>query len=78
LTIDDDVAAVLERLRDKHEVSLKVLVNEALRRGLQDLAARQTQRDLFRTRSVDLGRLKMASIDHIAEVLAIAEGESLD
>jgi hypothetical protein len=33
LTIDDGMAAVLERLRDKHEVSLKVLVNEAFRRG---------------------------------------------
>jgi hypothetical protein len=78
LTIDDDVAAALEQLRDKHDVSLKVLVNEASRRGLQDLAARQTQRDHFQTRSVDLGRLKMASIDHIAEVLAIAEGQSFD
>ena len=78
MTIDDDVAAVLEQMQDKHDVSLKVLVNEALRRGLQDLAARQTQRDHFQTRSVDLGRLKMAGIDQIAEVLAVAESERFD
>jgi Ribbon-helix-helix protein, copG family len=78
LTIDDDVAAMLERLRKKRGVSLKDLVNEALRRGLGNLATPQMQRDHFQTRSVDLGRLKIASIDNIAEVLAIAEGESFD
>jgi hypothetical protein len=78
LTIDDDVAAMLEQLRKKRSVKLKDIVNEALRRGLADLAARQTQRDHFQTRSVDLGRLKISSIDNIAEALAIAEGESFD
>jgi hypothetical protein len=34
LTLDDDVAAVLERLRKSRDANLKDLVNEALRRGL--------------------------------------------
>jgi Ribbon-helix-helix protein, copG family len=34
LTLDDDVAAALERLRKSRDASLKDLVNEALRRGL--------------------------------------------
>ena len=33
LTLDEDVAAILERLRKSRDTSLKDLVNEALRRG---------------------------------------------
>jgi hypothetical protein len=33
LTLDDDVAAALERLRRSRRIGLKRLVNEALRRG---------------------------------------------
>jgi Ribbon-helix-helix protein, copG family len=78
LTLDDDVAAMLEQLRRKRDASLKDLVNDALRRGLQDMAARPKPRSPFRTRSVDLGRVRIASIDNIAEVLAIGEGEAFD
>jgi len=38
LTLDDDVAAALERLRRTRNASLKDLVNEALRRGLDNIA----------------------------------------
>jgi len=37
LTIDDDVAVQLNRLRCERDSSLKDLVNEALRRGLRDM-----------------------------------------
>ena len=76
LTIDDDVAATLERLRKARDASLKDLVNEALRRGLRDMGERQKRREPFRTKSVDLGRPKIGSMDNIGEVLAIAEGET--
>jgi len=76
LTIDDDVAATLERLRRARDASLKELINEALRRGLQDMSARPKRRGDFRTSSVSLGGLRVASIDNIAEALAIAEGEA--
>lgn len=75
LTIDDDVAAMLEKLRKKNGAGLKDLVNEALRRGLRELVVRPRPRTPFRTRSVDLGRVRIASIDNITEVLEIAEGE---
>ena len=75
LTIDDDVAAMLEQLRKKSGAGLKDLVNEALRRGLRELVVRQRPRTPFRTRSVDLGRVRIASIDNITEVLEVAEGE---
>jgi hypothetical protein len=76
LTLDDDVAAVLERVRRQRDASVKELVNEALRRGLKDMSSRPKRRELMRTRSVVLGRLRIAGIDNVAEALIIAEGET--
>ena len=76
LTLDDDVAAMLERLRKSREQSLKELVNEALRHGLKQMSIRPERRELFRTRCVDLGDCRTGSIDNVAEALAIAEGDS--
>jgi hypothetical protein len=71
LTIDDDIAAALERLRTKRRVSLRPLVNDALRRGLREFEAPRKERTAFRTRSVSLGRLLVPSVENIAEVLAV-------
>jgi hypothetical protein len=75
LTIDDDVAAALERLRRAGDKSLKEVVNQTLRRGLDQLNASPKNRKPFRTRSVSLGPSLIGSLDDISEVLAIAEGE---
>ena len=75
LTIDDDVAAELERLRRSRNTKFKLLVNEALRRGLRDIAAPSKSRKPFRTRSVDLGKPLVDNVDNVAEVLALIEGE---
>ncbi len=75
LTIDDDVAAALERLRRSKDKSLKELINQALRRGLEELNAPSKPRKPFRTRSVSIGRCLIGSLDDISEVIAIAEGE---
>jgi len=74
LTLDEDVAAILERLRKSRDASLKELVNEALRRGLKDMTSRAKRREHLQTRSVALGRLRIASLDNIGEALAVAEG----
>jgi hypothetical protein len=71
LTLDD---GVLERLRKSRDASLKDLVNEALRRGLKDMTSRTKRRVRLQTRSVALGRLRIASLDNIGEALAVAEG----
>ena len=78
LTIDVDVAAVLERLRNARDASLKDLVNEALRRGLRHMDQRPKGREPFRTRTVDLGRAKIGSIDNIGEALAIIECDAFN
>ena len=76
LTLDDDVAAALERARRACDASLKDVVNDALRRGLSDLTIRPKQREPFQTQTIALGRLRLASIDNISESLAVAEGEA--
>lgn len=75
LSIDDDVAAMLEKVRRDRETSLKHVINEALRRGLLEMNARRKPRKPYRTPSVDLGTPLM-NIDNIAEVLAVVEGET--
>ncbi len=75
LTLDDDVAAALERLRKTRKTGLKALVNEVLREGLKQMNARSTRRERFSTQAVDLGRSLIGSLDDVGEALAIAEGE---
>jgi len=74
LTLDDDVAARIARLRRERDASLKDIVNDALRRGLDD-STRGSKRKEFKTQSVDLGRLRLPSIDNISESVAAVEGE---
>lgn len=76
LTLDDDVAATLERLRRNRRTGLKQLINEALRRGLKEMGRRRAPREPVRTQAVALGCLRVANIDNIGEALAIVEGES--
>jgi hypothetical protein len=75
LTIDDDVAAELERLRRAGEASLKDLVNDALRLGLREMTSPPKKRKPFRTRSFDVGGVLVKNIDNIGELLAEIEGE---
>jgi hypothetical protein len=74
LSLDDDVTAQLERLRRARNASLKDLVNEALRRGLQDMSAPPRKRKAFRTRACHMGK-PLINLDNVAEALAYLEGE---
>ena len=75
LTLDHDVAAILERRRRAEDKSLKQLVNEALRRGLKDGGGGIGPRKPFRTQSVSLGRCLIGEIVSTSEALAVAEGD---
>jgi hypothetical protein len=76
LTLDDDVAALLNRLRKSRGASLRDVVNEALREGLKIMTTPPRKQKLFRTRTVDLGRCLPGNVDNVAEVLAVAEDDS--
>jgi len=75
LTLDDDVAVVLSRLREERGLGLKDLINGALRAGLPALEEDRRPRRPFRTRAVDLGPCLLGSVDNVTEALAVAEGE---
>ncbi|NWG53117.1 MAG: CopG family transcriptional regulator [Hydrogenophilaceae bacterium] len=72
LTIDDDVAVQIERLRKERDASLKDVINEALRRGLQDMAAKPKKRAPFRTGVHHGGRLL---VEDVKEALAMLDEE---
>lgn len=76
LTLADDVAVQLERLRRSRRAPFKEVVNEALREGLKQLAAPKRPRKAFHTATVDLGRCLIGSVDDVSEALAIAEGDA--
>ncbi len=76
LTLDDDVAATLERLRKGRDASLRDLVNEALREGLKQMTGRPKRRATIHTRAVALGQCRVGNVDNVADVLAVGEGET--
>jgi Ribbon-helix-helix protein, copG family len=74
LTLDDDVAAEIERLRRQREQSLKDVINDLLRRGLREMRTRPKPKKPFRTKTYDMGPF-LVNIDNVAEAIAHAEGE---
>ncbi|HKK50032.1 MAG TPA: CopG family transcriptional regulator [Myxococcota bacterium] len=77
LTLDEDVAKRIERLRERQDLTLREVVNQALRHGLSQLEMPQGARKRHTTKAVSLGGCLIGHIDDIAEVLAVAEGDSL-
>jgi hypothetical protein len=75
LTLDPDVTVLLERVRDARAESLKAVVNEGLRRGLNQMLEPAKPVEPFRTEAVSLGRCLTADLDNVADALAVAEGE---
>jgi hypothetical protein len=77
LTLDEDVAVQLRRLVTRRRQPFRQIVNEALRAGLAVLTARRTERpEPYRIVPVSLGSPRLPNLDDVAEVLAVAEGES--
>jgi UDP:flavonoid glycosyltransferase YjiC (YdhE family) len=76
ITLEDDVATALKRLGKGRGLKFKALVNLALREGIKSMTAPAKKRRAFQTTSVDLGSSRSSNVDNVAEVLAVAEGES--
>jgi hypothetical protein len=76
LTIDQDVAVQIERLRRDRDASLKSVVNDVLRRGLREANEAPKKRKPFRTRTFDVGKVLIPNIDNIAEVISLIEGDA--
>ncbi len=76
LTLDSDVAISLKRLCQERQVTMKDLVNEALREGIRQLEA-PAPKEPFQTASVSVGRCLIGNLDDIAEALELADDEPL-
>lgn len=68
LSLDDDVAVLLEQMLKTRETTFKRLVNDALRSGLAQLDS-PAEAEPFRTHGVDLGVCYYPNLDNIHEVL---------
>ena len=75
LTIDDDVAVQLDRLRRKGDLGFKELVNDVLRRGLSEMSAPQKKRRPFRTKPHNGGTCLLTDLNNIEEVISLLEGD---
>jgi len=76
LTLDPDVAAALREAQRRTGARQKTLVNDALRRGLRDLAGqRKPSRAPYITEPVDPGEPALTGIHSVHDLLAFAEGE---
>ena len=70
VTLDDDVAAAVERLRRERSIGLSEAINELARAGLQ----RKRERRTFRQRSQAMG--VRIDVTNVAEALDLLEGHS--
>jgi hypothetical protein len=68
LTLDDDVAALLEQMRAARGSTFKQVVNDALREGLARLSS-PAEPHPFHTRAVDLGNCFYPNLDNVWDVL---------
>ncbi len=75
LTLDEDVAQKTKQLAKILKKPFKVVLNEALRKGLDQVEKPQNRRD-YATNPHEMGLREGLSIDNIQELLARVEGEN--
>lgn len=76
LTLDDDIAVQLTRIREERKMSLRSAVNEAMRTGLtQMLAPTQARKTVRKTPVFHATRALIGDLTGTADMLAVAEGE---
>ena len=74
LTLDADVAARLQRLRRSGR-SLREVVNDALRHGLDAIESPPSRRRRSYTAPADLGEPLVPNVDDVWGVIAAVEGD---
>lgn len=75
LTLDEDVAAAVERIRRQADQSFKEVINSLLRVAITERKVQEAPRETYRTASHPSGRCLVGSLDDVATALAAAEGE---
>jgi predicted CopG family antitoxin len=79
VSIRDDLALELDRLRKERDLSFKQVLNEAVERGVVDMRRKpKEQHKPFRIKTFDLGRPLFNSPEELKELIAdIQEEEDL-
>ena len=78
ITLDDDVAKMIEKLKESEKKPFKQIVNELLRIGIVQKKSSLSgagQQKQYSTPELEAGPCKYPDLDNIAEVLAVAEKE---
>lgn len=75
LTLDEDVAQKTKELAKQLKKPFKVVLNDALRRGLDQVEKPHKSR-LYRTTPHEMGLREGYSLDNIQELISQAEGEN--
>ena len=74
INIDDDVLDRARNLADEQGMPFRLVINEALRAGLDQVEAPARRRP-YQTQSRPMGLKKGYDLDNIQELLAQTEGE---
>ena len=79
MTIRDDIAVELKRLRKERDLSFQDVVNEALEHGVDRMRQKPKQeRQSFRIRTFDLGKPLFNSPEELKDLIArLDEDEDL-
>jgi hypothetical protein len=79
LTLDDDNANRLARLQKQRDGRFKEVVNDVIRRGLNDAEKPFRPQEPFRTKAIDLGRPTFQSAEEFSELIKqIQEEDDLE
>jgi predicted transcriptional regulator len=78
VTLDEDNALRLDRLRKERNASLKDVVNEAIRRGLDEAERPFLPREAFKTPVLHAGKPRFNNIEELKELeVQIQEDDDL-
>jgi hypothetical protein len=75
LTLDPDVAARLEEVREARGETFKALVNQALRLGLREIEGPSGPRERHVVKATSLGGCRLPDLDDVSGAIALGEGE---
>ena len=75
ITLEEDVALMIEKIRKEKQLSFKRVINEVLRRGLVEMRSAERRDLIYATPELGAGACKYPDVDNVAEILAVAEGE---
>jgi hypothetical protein len=76
LSLDPDVAALIEREVDTTQKTMKSVINDKLRRGFAVRADDDGSRGLELPQPLNLGQPKVQNFDNIAEILELIQDDS--